>query len=129
MAAETGSDRRDSPRVPMRFRVRSSGSDAAWTEHEGDLTIPWAEAEGRLAIVIDEFAAMAKELPDFVAGLIGIAQRGRSLGVHLVMATQRPSGVISRPACATRTALSRCIARCSRSFACTSLSGWSRMRT
>jgi len=49
----------------------------------------------RLAIVIDEFAAMAKELPDFVAGLIGIAQRGRSLGVHLVMATQRPSGVIS----------------------------------
>ena len=49
----------------------------------------------RLAIVIDEFAAMAKELPDFVSGLIGIAQRGRSLGVHLVMATQRPSGVIS----------------------------------
>lgn len=49
----------------------------------------------RLLIVIDEFAAMAKELPDFVAGLIGIAQRGRSLGVHLVMATQRPSGVIS----------------------------------
>jgi len=49
----------------------------------------------RLTIVIDEFAAMAKELPDFVAGLIGIAQRGRSLGVHLVMATQRPSGVIS----------------------------------
>ena len=49
----------------------------------------------RLAIVIDEFAAMAKELPDFVAGLIGIAQRGRSLGVHLIMATQRPSGVIS----------------------------------
>lgn len=49
----------------------------------------------RLVIVIDEFAAMAKELPDFVAGLISIAQRGRSLGVHLVMATQRPSGVIS----------------------------------
>ena len=49
----------------------------------------------RLTIVIDEFAAMAKELPDFVAGLVGIAQRGRSLGVHLIMATQRPSGVIS----------------------------------
>ncbi|TFD85884.1 cell division protein FtsK [Cryobacterium lactosi] len=49
----------------------------------------------RLAIVIDEFAAMAKELPDFVSGLIDVAQRGRSLGVHLVMATQRPSGVIS----------------------------------
>ncbi|KQO59960.1 FtsK/SpoIIIE domain-containing protein [Curtobacterium sp. Leaf261] len=49
----------------------------------------------RLVLVIDEFAAMAKELPDFMAGLIGIAQRGRSLGVHLIMATQRPSGVVS----------------------------------
>jgi S-DNA-T family DNA segregation ATPase FtsK/SpoIIIE len=49
----------------------------------------------RLAIVIDEFAAMAKELPDFVAGLVNIAQRGRSLGIHLILATQRPSGVIS----------------------------------
>ena len=49
----------------------------------------------RLLIVIDEFAALAKELPDFVSGLVGIAQRGRSLGVHLILATQRPSGVIS----------------------------------
>ncbi|WP_423922496.1 FtsK/SpoIIIE domain-containing protein [Frigoribacterium sp. 2-23] len=49
----------------------------------------------RLVIVIDEFAALAKELPDFVTGLVGIAQRGRSLGVHLILATQRPSGVIS----------------------------------
>jgi S-DNA-T family DNA segregation ATPase FtsK/SpoIIIE len=49
----------------------------------------------RLMIVIDEFASMARELPDFVAGLVNIAQRGRSLGIHLVLATQRPSGVIS----------------------------------
>jgi len=49
----------------------------------------------RLAIVIDEFASMVRELPDFVAGLVNIAQRGRSLGIHLVLATQRPSGVVS----------------------------------
>ncbi|MDJ0496930.1 MAG: FtsK/SpoIIIE domain-containing protein [Acidimicrobiia bacterium] len=49
----------------------------------------------RLLVVIDEFAALAKELPDFIDALVGIAQRGRSLGVHLVLATQRPSGVIS----------------------------------
>ncbi|WP_369374190.1 FtsK/SpoIIIE domain-containing protein [Promicromonospora sp. Populi] len=49
----------------------------------------------RLMIVIDEFASMARELPDFVAGLVNIAQRGRSLGIHLILATQRPSGVIS----------------------------------
>jgi S-DNA-T family DNA segregation ATPase FtsK/SpoIIIE len=49
----------------------------------------------RLIIVVDEFASLAEELPDFVGGLVGIAQRGRSLGVHLVLATQRPEGVVS----------------------------------
>ncbi|WSS20459.1 FtsK/SpoIIIE domain-containing protein [Streptomyces sp. NBC_01190] len=49
----------------------------------------------RLVIVIDEFASLVRELPDFVAGLVNIAQRGRSLGIHLLLATQRPSGVVS----------------------------------
>ncbi|MEP7178810.1 MAG: FtsK/SpoIIIE domain-containing protein, partial [Pseudonocardiales bacterium] len=53
------------------------------------------EQLGRLVLVVDEFAALAEELPDFVSGLVAIAQRGRSLGVHLVLATQRPSGVVS----------------------------------
>lgn len=52
-------------------------------------------ALGRLVIVIDEFATLAVDLPDFLKGLVGIAQRGRSLGVHLVLATQRPTGVVS----------------------------------
>ncbi|MGY1821200.1 FtsK/SpoIIIE domain-containing protein [Geodermatophilus sp. SYSU D00079] len=49
----------------------------------------------RLVIVVDEFAGLAEELPAFVPGLVGIAQRGRSLGVHLVLATQRPGGIVS----------------------------------
>ena len=49
----------------------------------------------RLVLIIDEFAAMVAELPDFVHGLIDIARRGRSLGVHLLLATQRPAGVVS----------------------------------
>ena len=49
----------------------------------------------RLVIVVDEFATLAEELPSFVPGLVSIAQRGRSLGVHLVLATQRPGGVVS----------------------------------
>ncbi|MBW8767605.1 MAG: hypothetical protein JF630_15750, partial [Geodermatophilales bacterium] len=49
----------------------------------------------RLVIVVDEFATLAEELPSFVPGLVAIAQRGRSLGVHLVLATQRPAGVVS----------------------------------
>ena len=49
----------------------------------------------RLILIVDEFAALAEELPDFLDGLIDIAQRGRSLGIHLILATQRPGGVIS----------------------------------
>ena len=54
-----------------------------------------AIALARLVIVVDEFATLAEELPDFVTGLIGVAQRGRSLGVHLVLATQRPGSIVS----------------------------------
>ncbi|MEU9890436.1 FtsK/SpoIIIE domain-containing protein [Sphaerisporangium sp. NPDC051011] len=49
----------------------------------------------RLLLIIDEFAAMVSELPDFVDGLVDIARRGRSLGIHLVLATQRPAGVVT----------------------------------
>jgi S-DNA-T family DNA segregation ATPase FtsK/SpoIIIE len=49
----------------------------------------------RLVIVIDEFASMVRDLPDFVSGLVNLAQRGRSLGIHLVLATQRPAGVVT----------------------------------
>jgi DNA segregation ATPase FtsK/SpoIIIE, S-DNA-T family len=54
-----------------------------------------AEPMPRLVVVVDEFAGLATELPDFLASLVGVAQRGRSLGVHLVLATQRPAGVVS----------------------------------
>jgi S-DNA-T family DNA segregation ATPase FtsK/SpoIIIE len=49
----------------------------------------------RLVLVIDEFASLVRDLPDFVTGLVSIAQRGRSLGLHLLLATQRPSGAVS----------------------------------
>ncbi|MCL2481973.1 MAG: FtsK/SpoIIIE domain-containing protein [Propionibacteriaceae bacterium] len=47
-----------------------------------------------LVIIVDEFAALANEIPEFVDGVVDVAQRGRSLGMHLIMATQRPAGVI-----------------------------------
>jgi len=56
---------------------------------------PELEPMPRLALIIDEFASLVEELPDFIAGLVDIARRGRSLGVHLVLATQRPAGVVS----------------------------------
>jgi S-DNA-T family DNA segregation ATPase FtsK/SpoIIIE len=57
--------------------------------------LPDAVLLPRLVIVVDEFATLGDELPGFVPGLVGIAQRGRSLGIHLVLATQRPSGSVS----------------------------------
>jgi S-DNA-T family DNA segregation ATPase FtsK/SpoIIIE len=48
-----------------------------------------------LLIVIDEFAALKTEVPEFVDGVVDVAQRGRSLGVHLLLATQKPGGVIT----------------------------------
>ncbi|MGW1504127.1 FtsK/SpoIIIE domain-containing protein [Streptomyces mirabilis] len=49
----------------------------------------------RLVLVVDEFASMVRELPDFISGLVNIAQRGRSLGIHMVLATQRPGGAVT----------------------------------
>ncbi len=49
----------------------------------------------RLVLVIDEFKMLAEELPGFLDGLVRIAAVGRSLGIHLVLATQRPGGIVS----------------------------------
>lgn len=53
------------------------------------------ETPPSLVIVVDEFAALSTEVPEFVDGVVNVAQRGRSLGLHLVLATQRPAGVIT----------------------------------
>ena len=56
---------------------------------------PDSEPVPRLVVVVDELRALVEELPDFVTGLVRLAALGRSLGVHLVLATQRPSGAVS----------------------------------
>jgi S-DNA-T family DNA segregation ATPase FtsK/SpoIIIE len=50
----------------------------------------------RLVVIIDEFAELVSEYPDFLDGLIGIARVGRSLGLHLILATQSPAGVVKQ---------------------------------
>lgn len=47
-----------------------------------------------LIIVSDEFAELKAQQPDFMEDLISTARIGRSLGVHLILATQKPSGVV-----------------------------------
>ncbi|WP_344817602.1 FtsK/SpoIIIE domain-containing protein [Microbacterium soli] len=51
-------------------------------------------ALSRLVIVVDEFAALLQEHPDLGAVFTDVAARGRALGMHLVLGTQRASGVI-----------------------------------
>lgn len=48
-----------------------------------------------LFIVADEFAELKAQQPEFMAQLISAARIGRSLGVHLILATQKPSGVVN----------------------------------
>lgn len=47
-----------------------------------------------LFIISDEFAELKKEKPDFMKELVSTARVGRSLGVHLILATQKPTGVV-----------------------------------
>ncbi len=80
-----------------RERLLRSVGAADLTDYRARQATPGAGTPpiARLVVVIDEFAALAKELPDFLKALVGIAQRGRSLGVHLLLATQRPAGVVN----------------------------------
>lgn len=47
-----------------------------------------------LFIISDEFAELKAEQPDFMKELVSTARIGRSLGIHLILATQKPSGVV-----------------------------------
>ncbi len=73
-------------RAELRYRERELA-------REGARSID-GSALPRLVIVVDEFAAMLAEHPDLHAVFGDIAARGRSLGVHLVLCTQRPAGVV-----------------------------------
>jgi len=52
------------------------------------------EPISHLFIISDEFAELKNQQPDFMSQLISTARIGRSLGVHLILATQKPSGVV-----------------------------------
>lgn len=52
------------------------------------------EAVPHLILVVDEFAELKKEEPEFMQEIISVAQVGRSLGVHLILSTQKPAGTV-----------------------------------
>jgi len=66
-------------------RLRAVG--ARGIDDCADGTIP------RLLVVVDEVAALRAQSPEFLHELLSIAQRGRSLGIHLLLGTQRPQSL------------------------------------
>ena len=75
--------------------LREAGVGDLTDLHERSAAAGRPPVLARLVVVVDEFATLAAEHPRFLESLVGIAQRGRSLGVHLILATQRPAGVVS----------------------------------
>lgn len=61
----------------------------AWKEGRASMPLP------HLVIIVDEFAELKAEQPDFMQELISTARIGRSLGVHLILATQKPAGQVN----------------------------------
>lgn len=64
-----------------------------------DYTRKFGEEEGmelpHLIIIVDEFAELKSEQPEFMAELVSASRVGRSLGIHLILATQKPSNSVS----------------------------------
>lgn len=77
-------------RAELRYRERALADSGVRSigELEGENRMP------RLVIVVDEFAVVASEFPELQVLFADLAARGRSLGVHLILCTQRPAGVI-----------------------------------
>jgi S-DNA-T family DNA segregation ATPase FtsK/SpoIIIE len=76
-AEATGDSNLDIYKYQQRFR-------------EGRVTEPLPH----LLIIADEFAELKTQQPEFMTQLVSAARIGRSLGVHLILATQKPSGVV-----------------------------------
>ena len=65
-----------------------AGYRQAWKRQEN---LPY---HAELIVIVDEFAELKTQQPDFMKELISIARVGRSLGIHLILVTQKPAGVV-----------------------------------
>ncbi|HXD61599.1 MAG TPA: FtsK/SpoIIIE domain-containing protein [Lacisediminihabitans sp.] len=77
-------------RAELRYRERALAAAGARSIEQ----LPQQHPLARLVIVVDEFAAMVQDFPELHELFADIAARGRSLGVHLILCTQRPAGVV-----------------------------------
>ncbi|MCA0991967.1 type VII secretion protein EssC [Pseudalkalibacillus hwajinpoensis] len=85
--------------IKSELKKRQTIFDQYEVSHINDYTILYkngvaAEPMPHLFLISDEFAELKTEEPEFIKELVSAARIGRSLGVHLILATQKPGGVI-----------------------------------
>ncbi|WP_085992896.1 type VII secretion protein EssC [Oceanobacillus senegalensis] len=85
--------------IKSELKRRQRLFDQHEVNHINDYTELFKEGEAsqplpHLFLISDEFAELKSEEPDFIRELVSAARIGRSLGVHLILATQKPGGVI-----------------------------------
>jgi S-DNA-T family DNA segregation ATPase FtsK/SpoIIIE len=90
-------------RVLASIRAEVRRREAILARFEGEIDVYWAERERRpdlpplprLVMIFDEFARAIEVSPDFPKELVNVAGKGRSLGMHLVLATQSMQAKLS----------------------------------
>ncbi|MCF0092893.1 FtsK/SpoIIIE domain-containing protein [Micromonospora sp. MH99] len=90
-------------RVLASLRAEVSRRESLLARHDGEIDRYWQKRLGgtalpplpRLVLIFDEFGRVLDASPDFVRELVNVAAKGRSLGMHLVLATQSLQGKLS----------------------------------
>ncbi|RFU63102.1 type VII secretion protein EssC [Peribacillus glennii] len=85
--------------INSELKKRQRMFDRHGVNHINDYTDLYKEGKAEaplphLFLISDEFAELKNEEPEFIRELVSAARIGRSLGVHLILATQKPGGVI-----------------------------------
>ncbi|MET0161512.1 MAG: FtsK/SpoIIIE domain-containing protein [Microbacteriaceae bacterium] len=77
------------------LRAETRRRERLLAEHRARSIAELADGDlARLVVIIDEYAAMMQALPELDPLIADLAARGRSLGIHLVLCTQRPAGAV-----------------------------------
>lgn len=85
--------------IKSELKKRQRLFDQYQVNHINDYTKLYKQGKAEVAmphlfLISDEFAELKSEEPDFIRELVSAARIGRSLGVHLILATQKPGGII-----------------------------------
>jgi S-DNA-T family DNA segregation ATPase FtsK/SpoIIIE len=96
-------DKADADRVLASVRTEVARREAILSRYGGEIDRYWQARESqpslpslpRLVMIFDEFARALESSPDFLKELVNVAAKGRSIGMHLVLATQSLQGKLS----------------------------------